>query len=322
MLARLWDAYQEGRPTGELAELASGSEETFYLSVIAHARGEPATAARHAEAASSADPGRRAYREAARYLADVARHGRRDVYASPEGFAAFIRGGGNVALYEATSRALCDRYRRHRPATLLDVGAGDGLALLPALTDDVGHVDVVEPSRAMLDVTADALRRRGTPHRTLCGTAGELMAGAAPWSAEARWSLAQSTFALHALAAAERAELLSWLRTRVDRLLVVEFDVPPRASACEPAWFAHVVSRYEDGLAEYEGEEYGYGVVAQGFLMPVMFGYFDPAVDHHEQPIDAWADDLARAGFGVADPQPLCDYWWAPAYLLEASVAR
>src|SRR5262245_34615049 len=55
------------------------------------------------------------------------------VYDHPEAFQAFINGGGNVGLYEAVSAALARLYDRTRPRSLLDVGCGDGRALLPAL---------------------------------------------------------------------------------------------------------------------------------------------------------------------------------------------
>jgi hypothetical protein len=55
--------------------------------------------------------------------------------------------------------------------------------------------------------------------------------------------------------------------------------------------------------------------------MPVMFGYFDPGNPHHEQPLAAWRDDLRTAGFGAVRATRLYDYWWAPAYLLDAAGA-
>jgi len=52
---------------------------------------------------------------------------------------------------------------------------------------------------------------------------------------------------------------------------MVEFDVPDFADMYAPERVAYIVERYQQGLAEYPADE----VVAQGFLMPVMFGYFD-----------------------------------------------
>jgi len=61
-------------------------------------------------------------------------------------------------------------------------------------------------------------------------------------------------------------------------------------------------------------------LVAQGFLMPVMFGYFDPtaARTNYEQPLQAWVVQLQAAGFCQVSPRLLCPCWWAPAYLLDA----
>ena len=56
--------------------------------------------------------------------------------------------------------------------------------------------------------------------------------------------------------------------------------------------------------------------------MPVMFGYFDQTVAraNYEQPIDAWMEELRQAGFTQVDKRPLFNYWWAPAYLVDARV--
>jgi hypothetical protein len=79
----------------------------------------------------------------------------------------------------------------------------------------------------------------------------------------------------------------------------------------------YVVDRYETGLSEYAGDG---GLVAQGFLMPVMFGYFDrtSARTTYEQPIEAWEKELRDAGFETVEKRLLDDYWWASACLLDA----
>lgn len=175
-------------------------------------------------------------------------------------------------------------------------------------------MDVVEPAQAMLDKTTGELRQRGIPHRAL-NTTIEYLVTERTWAGD-RWPVAQATFSLHTVPPAARREALRWLRKRIDRLLVAEFDVRP-GRACEPDWFRYVVTRYEEGSAEYERDG---GLVAQGFLMPVMFGYFDPAVSHYEQPVDSWLADLRAAGFAdIEQPVRLYDYWWAPAYLLAAA---
>src|SRR6185295_13573912 len=73
------------------------------------ARDFDAAASEAARAAERA-PASRVCREAARYLARVRNEGRNDglrnVYVAPEAFAAFIRGGGNRALYARLSAEL------------------------------------------------------------------------------------------------------------------------------------------------------------------------------------------------------------------------
>ena len=60
-------------------------------------------------------------------------------------------------------------------------------------------------------------------------------------------------------------------------------------------------------------------VAVSGFLMPVLLGQFEAGATRHtfEQPVDRWIEDLAAAGF---DPtvEIIHDYWWGPAFCLEA----
>ena len=61
-------------------------------------------------------------------------------------------------------------------------------------------------------------------------------------------------------------------------------------------------------------------LVAQGFLMPVMFGHLNltAARTNHEQPLQDWVVQLQAAGFCQVAPRLLYRYWWATAYLLDA----
>jgi hypothetical protein len=94
--------------------------------------------------------------------------------------------------------------------------------------------------------------------------------------------------------------------------------VPGIGEQYDPARVAFMVDRYERGLAEYLDDG---GLVAQGFLMPVFFGAFDrsAARTNYEQPIAAWEADLRAAGFSQVARRPLYDYWWATAYLVDAT---
>lgn len=93
------------------------------------AKGEPA-AARQLLAAAGPDPAGGLLRGVLlRYLL-AASDGR--VYEDPAAFQAFIGGGGNVALYRATSAALAAAYAARNVTTVLDIGSGDGRAVIAA----------------------------------------------------------------------------------------------------------------------------------------------------------------------------------------------
>lgn len=285
----------------------------FADAVAAYAAGDPTRAAHAARAAAAADPASLVAAEAAIYLGRLASAGPEGVYVTGEAFGAFIRGGGNLPLYAAVSAALRAVYERYTAFALLDVGVGDGMALLPALGPSVSRVDLVEPSAAMLARTAEALTEREVAFRPF--PMGIL---AFAEQSDARWEVAQATFSLQSLAPADRRSALAWLRDHAGRLLLVEFDPPELGEGLDPRRLAHFVARYEQGLAEYRDDG---GLVAQGFLMPVFFGYFDPSAarTNYEQPIAGWEADLQGAGFTHIRRQRLFDYWWAPAFLLDAA---
>jgi hypothetical protein len=128
--------------------------------------------------------------------------------------------------------------------------------------------------------------------------------------------VAQSTFALHAVPPGDRRQVLADLAARTTHLLVVEFDVPAFADR-SPDHARYAAERYVEGVAEYAGDD----LVVDRFLVPVLVGQFAPGRPRHtwEQPVDAWAADLAAAGFTDVRHSRLHPYWWAPAHLLEAS---
>lgn len=311
-LAAIWAAYnQDGlRAAADAAPHDAASR--FYLALLAFAEGEHAAAAEQAGQAVALAPGRLLYREAAAYLARVAAEGKANVYVNPEAFGAFIRGGGNVPLYQAVSNALAMAYDDYSRLDLLDVGVGDGLALLPALPPSIARLDVVEPSAGMLGRVSAGLTELGVPHHPHYATIQQFIS-----QASGPWDIIQATFSLQSLAPEQRAEVLPWLHTHSQRLLIAEFDVPDLGEQLAPARAQHFADRYEQGLNEYrfEGDD-----VAQGFLMPVFFGYFDrtAARTNYEQPIARWEEELRAAGFVDVDRRHLYDYWWAPAYMIDA----
>lgn len=312
----LWQQHRAGVSFAQLTQQCDIARDWFYLAVLAFADQRDRDAASYAAIAAEHAPHSRVLTTAADYLDRVSQQGRSKVYSSPEGFLAFIRGGGNTVLYQQLQQYLRERYNQLQPRRLLDIGVGDGHALLPAITDAVGHIDLVEPSQTMLDRTSATLSQQDIPHRAFPVSLQQLCNGAVPAANHGQWELAQATFSLHNVDRQQRTEALRWLRTRVARIVIAEFDVAP-GIACEPAWFDYVLEHYESGVAEYAGDG---GLVTQGFLMPVMFGYFDPEVIHSEQPVAQWLDDLSDAGFSEQkEPVLLHNYWWAPGYVLEAS---
>jgi len=293
--------------------LSPAALEQFAVALAAFAEGDLASAIQASRRAQSAAPQSRLAHEATRYLEHIATAGSESVYSSGEAFGAFIRGGGNLALYAALSGTLRRIYHSIGALTLLDIGVGDGMALLPALVPSVQHVDLVEPSLPMLERTSSALAARGVAFRTFALT----LQSFAEHVGNEQWDLVQASFSLQSLPPADRQAALGWLRGRTGRLLIAEFDPPNLGPGLDPARIAHVTARYELGLDEYVGDD---GLVAQGFLMPIFFSAFDPGIarTNYEQPIDAWVADLHTAGFTQVTRHHLYDYWWAPAYLLDA----
>jgi len=236
------------------------------------------------------------------------------VYEEPRAFEDFISGGGNVGLYAATIAALGSLHARERPASLADLGCGDGRVTAAVIPEQCRRVDLVEPSAALLAAAQARFAGRDltvTAHATTL--AGYLAAGPPPVDA------AQTTYALHTVDPGTRPALLAALAERVGVLAVAEFDVPAFADR-SPAHAAYAAERYPRGLAEYpEGSEVG-----PGFLVPVLVGQFDPARPRltWEQPVAAWAAELEASGYRVEGIVPLCDYWWAPARLVVARSAK
>jgi hypothetical protein len=289
--------------------------EHFRNALLAYGRHDDAGAIALAQQAQQQSPASLVFAEALRYLQRVQREGKSNVYVSPEAFGAFIRGGGNVPLYENTSAALKRVYGEYDSLSLLDVGAGDGLALLPALMHAkarIRHLDVLEPSLAMLNQASDALNQRNIEHRAVNATIQQFMI-----ASPGRYDVIQSTYAMQSLRPEDRPQVLAWLKRHAGRLLIVEFDAPEFADMHDPQRVHYFVERYERGLAEYAGDG---GLVAQGFLMPVFFGGFDPgeARVNWEMPIADWATHLRDAGFTDIRTEPVYDYWWAPAFLIDA----
>lgn len=285
----------------------------FLNAVHAFQKGDYAEAAAHAEAAFESNPIDSFYRHAVTYLKQVAERGTHDLYATADGFIAFVRRGGNVPLYANLSAELRRIYDGQSGIRLLDIGVGDGLALLPALTDSLAYVDLVEPAAAMLASTSAALGEEGVSH-----SAHNVSAETFISQAREPYNIAQATFAMHNLPPAQRAPLFAWLREHSGTVLIAEFDVQMDVMAGSAEHVNYLITRYRQGLAEYEPDE---EVVAQGFLMPILFRNFESIGEAaiYEQPIERWETELRAAGFTAVKRHLLHNYWWADAYLLVAN---
>ncbi len=314
----LWASYQTDGYAALSHAQPAGADASFYLALLAYGHQDITRAAQLALDASTQQPANPVYKEAAIHLQRVVREGKQAVYVTGEAFSAFIRGGGNLPLYEHTSGALKSVYAEYSGVSLLDIGVGDGLALLAAVTEQVKSVTLVEPSAAMLAVASKALAEL-TNERGMEVDAVNCSFQDFARSETGAWDVAQATYSLQSIDPKNRPPLMRWLRENTKRVLLVEFDPPAFGDAMySPERARHVLERYALGLTEYDDG----GLVAQGFLMPVMFGYFDQTVAraNYEQPIDAWMEELRQAGFTQVDKRPLFNYWWAPAYLVDARV--
>jgi ubiquinone/menaquinone biosynthesis C-methylase UbiE len=308
----LWETYAQSGYDAVKDRSPEDAFDHFYLSLIAFGHQDMPRAAELALKASEIEPANRVFREAVVYLQRLITEGKQAVYVQAEAFGVFIRGGGNVPLYENTSNAMRAVYAEYAGATVIDIGVGDGLALTVALTDTIKDVTLVEPSAAMLAATSKVLAERGLNVDAVNTTFQDFAK-----TEKGNWDIAQLTYSFQSVPPKERPALMSWLKGNAKRVLIVEFDPPDFAQMYAPERVRYVHDRYVIGLAEYSGEN---DPVAQGFLMPVMFGYFDQTVarTNYEQPIDAWIKELKRAGFETVEKRPIYNYWWATAYLIDA----
>eukprot|EP01116_Phalansterium_solitarium_P006016 TRINITY_DN18324_c0_g1_i1.p1 TRINITY_DN18324_c0_g1~~TRINITY_DN18324_c0_g1_i1.p1 ORF type:complete len:317 (+),score=94.96 TRINITY_DN18324_c0_g1_i1:92-1042(+) len=297
--------------------------DAFALCLVSYGEGDRATALDWAAEAVQFDPAKPLYAHAHRYLQhQQTRSEDAGVYDSPQAFTAFINGGSNVPLYEAVSAALRAEYAAAAgPLRLLDIGVGSGRALLPALHERVAHVDLVEPS-PLLEECIEKIAQHSVGVKAHPVKIEEFMQQSFDADAGRRWDVAQSSFALQSLPASERAVVLRWIRQHAHRLLLVEFDVGAafERSRYDPARVQFVSDALSLGIDDYATSA-DIELVSQGFLMPVMFGYFDKtkARTNYEQPLTAWLDELRAAGFTSLEHRVVCPYWWSPVFMIVAS---
>lgn len=234
-----------------------------------------------------------------------------EVYVDPDSFERFISGGSNVGLYAATIDALSKLNRRREPATMLDIGCGDGRITAATVPASCRQLYLLEPSATMLESAIDRIGQT-VDVESRSATVQDLLAS----EPDRRWDAVQSTFALHNLRPQDRDDALSTLASRTGSIAVVEFDVPHFANhSRDHAIYA--ADAYETGVAEYEVDP----TVISGFLMPVLVGQFAPDQPRHtyEQPADAWAEGLRRAGFRSVTTTRVAEFWWADAWLVHGT---
>nr|WP_225953256.1 class I SAM-dependent methyltransferase [Kibdelosporangium phytohabitans] len=208
---------------------------------------------------------------------------------------------------------MANQYRVHGVKSLVDIGCGNGRALVPALAETpVPAVTLVEPSQALLDTAAGRL---GDQRVTLAPMTGDaFVAGIG----DAHFDLGESTFALHTMSHEDRSAFLSALRPHVGRFVAIEFDVAEESPADRRRTLADT---FERGLAEYDTDR---DLVAQGFLMPVLTGQLEPGAKRntYEQPMPAWVEQFSACGYHDVRAEVLIDYWAAPSFVLTARGAR
>lgn len=131
------DAWQLYSDSGyeALRQMSSSDPLTlFYCALVGFGHDDIIAAQQFASQAAAQSPGTAVFSEAASYLQRVAEQGKQNVYINGDAFTAFINGGGNIPLYDATSAVLRQVYGQYETLDLLDVGVGNGHALLPALS--------------------------------------------------------------------------------------------------------------------------------------------------------------------------------------------
>lgn len=299
-------------PGNKIEQTGFSSFEYFYLALQAYGEQQFEMASRLADQAAGHDPENALLSYSAAYLKRILATPEKGVYATGDGFSKFIRGGGNISLYQAVSQALRKIYEEYSALKLLDIGAGDGLALLPALTEAVQELHVLEPSPALLGSLEDQLNKRGVKFVSHPCQVQELMK-----SSGETWDLLQATFSLQSIRPEERSEMFRWMRKTGKRLVMVEFDVPEFSGMFSMDRVQYVFDRYQRGLLEYGDTR---DAVAFGFLIPVMFGYFDKSQRrvNFEQPMIQWVEEIRSAGFSRISTRTMYEYWWGSAFLIDA----
>ena len=174
----------------------------------------------------------------ATYLKNLSKSGKGNVYINDRGFNAFINGGSNIALYEKTSSALRKVYTEYNEFSLFDIGVGDGKAILPAITENIRHIDLLEPSEAMLKRLCSKLDKnyKKQPYHATCSTFQNFAK-----NNTGDWDIIQGTYSMHSFSYEERINVLKWIRKHCKRVIITEFYVPDFDTMFAPERYRHII---------------------------------------------------------------------------------
>jgi len=296
----------------------SKPKEYFYLALMAYSENNFVDALKFAQCAIDNNTENIVFIQGYQYLKALISSKKNGAYIDDKGFEAFINNGSNILLYNETVSALREVYLQYRQMfSLFDVGAGDGRALLPALTRNIKHLGFLEPAKGMYDRLYSKLESINSFHfESHCDTFQNFIKKNK--ASNSNWDVVQATYSFQSLSLSERLDSFKWLNKHSGRVIITEFDVPKFESMFHPDRYKYIIKRYRKGLREYSVYR---NIVAQGFLMPVMFGYFDKSLNrvNYEQPISDWVGDLNQSGFKKVKTKLLYNYWWASAYMIDAS---
>lgn len=218
----------------------------------------------------------------------------------------------NLALYERTARLVAAVHEHLQPTSVIDLGCGDGRVAASAMRVGLERLDLVEPSRALLETAMRRMDDTGVEvhgHRSILDEWPSMLT-------DNTWELAQAVFSLHDVAPEVRRGVLVALAERADTVLIVEFDCPVETDRTEPH-LRFLIDRYRTAVAEAADDP----LVVGGFLLPVLTGQLSPGATRHawEQPLPQWCTEIEAAGLHVLGTRRISDHWWASAHLIEAT---
>jgi ubiquinone/menaquinone biosynthesis C-methylase UbiE len=320
-------------------------KESFRSAVVRYSEGDMEGALKALEGTQTNEPREVFFlQQVKRFLSQ--RKDSTELYVDPSGFEAFTRGGSNVALYEAVHEALGKLYAsRGSDLSLLDVGCGEGAALVPALKRaqeaaraegreefPLKKIALLEPS-SMLAACERKLREAAEA----LGISVEVESISSNieqvCSSLEHFSFVESSFALQNVNKHDRARVLSELAKKCDVFVLIEFDCSAidlsEAARFEDRTIDGFLEKYIGGVNEFNAqlsESYGLSenqmsAAIEGFLVPILFHNFTGHSKLNEQSAAQWLDEL-RTTFSDVRVQTINEYWWAPCVMFTCTNQR